>query len=284
MYDRELTVFLTNKKKPKDFHMTPQAATSYHSGATFDRRPWLQGKGDSKELFNKSKMNASAKDWQVLMATEIVAQYLRAHGKIPGLQEAKNFYLGQDSHCCIEGHMPSLIPLSYVEKVIMPPNVWAALPAKTKELFAGHFRKDNFVLMQKPTGARPFDPDVYGAMVHKPTPQMGLIFTLSNNFLHHCFMPAFKKLSTPKFKIRFSAIGANIFIVLSDTDDLKKGTRSHLYHIGLNCDRDCKAWVRKGLSKQDKSLVETAGFNEGRERKMEWLSLSCPASPPHSTQ
>lgn len=282
-----------------DFNMTPHAATSYHSGRTYGHRPWMgqQKTGlRSKPDYDRSKLNGCisklflslmtlalpypslesylfAEEWPVVLAAEIVAQFMVKHKRMPSLDEAKSFYTSHDSHRCIEGHLPSIVPLAFVHKVIMPRAVWDSLSAGTKRLFFKHFPQERKRLLIAPTKP-PFTREVYGRMVRKKErdkERIGLYFTLSDNWARPTVICALPHKNANKIKIQFKALGRDIFVALCSSSDLRKA--SSVYNIALASGQSCTTSIRKGLKKEDKVLASVVNFNQGAHHLQPLVSL-----------
>jgi len=192
------------------------------------------------------------------MATEIVAQFVAQKKSVPTLAQAKLFYDKQDSHFCIEGHLPGLVPLAFVRKVIMPQTTWDTLSAETKTLFDQQFSKDRLLLANtKP----PFSDEVYHEMIGpKIEQQVGFCFALSNNWARPRVLPIIP-FKGPEFTVMFRAYGRDIFVTLSPTWDILNAPA--VYHISLAAGRSCTTAIRKGLKKTAPVLLSVPGFNDG---------------------
>ncbi|CAF1117327.1 unnamed protein product [Adineta steineri] len=122
-----------------DANFTVQAATSYMSGNAFQLRPWLGAAPDAHEerikLFNCSKLNCSIPGYDYAAALELIA-FTSEHFKLTTmnitLDKILERWLNVDSHLTIEGHLPQLIPLSYIDHIYIPQNLYDAL-SKTSQ-------------------------------------------------------------------------------------------------------------------------------------------------------
>jgi hypothetical protein len=126
-----------------DSNFTMQAATMY-TEKTYKARPWINDPGSAEghvKEFNSTKLHCSVPGYDQVAALELMA--------ITGTQkQIMNVDLGSiifrwkqiDGHQVIEGHLPQLIPLSYIEHIYMPKNVFESLPPEAQknaqELFA----------------------------------------------------------------------------------------------------------------------------------------------------
>jgi len=179
------------------------------------------------------------------MANEIVAQFVAQEKNVPTLAQAKLFCDKQDLHFCIEGHLPSLVPLAFVCKVIMPQTTWDILSAETKTLFCQQFSKDRLLANTKP----PFSDEVYHEMIGPKIEQrVGFCFALSNNWSHPRVLPIIP-FKGPEFTLLFT---------LSPTWDLLNAPA--VYHISLAGGTTA---IRKGLKKNAPVLQSVPGFNDG---------------------
>jgi hypothetical protein len=130
-----------------DTFLTPVAALGYHQGwyskhndMKLDRvawtsiaRPWATG---GREDYDASKFHPSARGWATACALEWIARVAQVNGKAPQavtLRDVQNMWRDANSHTAIEAHLPGLVPLDYVEKVLISTAAASALPAGTME-------------------------------------------------------------------------------------------------------------------------------------------------------
>ncbi|RUP49463.1 hypothetical protein BC936DRAFT_142475 [Jimgerdemannia flammicorona] len=98
-----------------------------------NNRPFMPtGKPKSDEAimkFHKSKLHTSCSNWAKAAAADICAQIIETTGKTHiSLNDVKSEWLKRESHFVFEAHLPSLIPFSFVDKIIIP---------KAKDLHGG---------------------------------------------------------------------------------------------------------------------------------------------------
>ena len=140
-----------------DFSMTPTAATTFHStyeywlwfGTAKDHRksgkgpvmrPWDNGSSfqDARSWFNASKINAAIDGWDLVTAAELQAMaslYCNIQGAVThymtfgnnvraggnaNLSHVQQYYLKENSHYVMEGHLPSVVPFDFVERMLIP--------------------------------------------------------------------------------------------------------------------------------------------------------------------
>ncbi|RUP47497.1 hypothetical protein BC936DRAFT_145674 [Jimgerdemannia flammicorona] len=76
---------------------------------------------EAVKKFHNSKLHPSSNDWAKAAAADICAQVMESTGKHQvSLDDVKKEWLKRDSHFVFEAHLPSLIPLSFVDKIIIP--------------------------------------------------------------------------------------------------------------------------------------------------------------------
>ncbi|RUS33618.1 hypothetical protein BC938DRAFT_470878 [Jimgerdemannia flammicorona] len=90
-----------------------------------NNRPFMpKCKAQSEEAvkkFHNSKLHPSCRNWAKAAAADICAQIMETTGKTHlSLNDVKSEWLKRESHFVFEAHLPSLIPLSFVEKIIIP--------------------------------------------------------------------------------------------------------------------------------------------------------------------
>jgi hypothetical protein len=119
-----------------DSNFTMQAATMY-AGKTYNCRPWITDSGSESGhvgQFNSTKLHCSNPGYDYVTALELMA--------ITGTQKSTmNVDLSSiiyrwkqiDSHQVIEAHLPQLIPLSYIEHIYIPKNVFESLSSDAQK-------------------------------------------------------------------------------------------------------------------------------------------------------
>ncbi|CAF0999293.1 unnamed protein product [Didymodactylos carnosus] len=114
-----------------DFNFTMQAGTGFVSRNVYKLRPWLSDPGtDAGHInhFHSTKMHCALDDYEYVTGLELMALAGRDKKTMNvDLNDIIQYYKSCDSHQVIEGHLPQLIPLSYVEQVFMPKNVFDSL-------------------------------------------------------------------------------------------------------------------------------------------------------------
>ncbi|CAF0936731.1 unnamed protein product [Rotaria sordida] len=121
-----------------DANFSIQSATSYASGRAFKWRPWLGNdrgsQNDRINLFHKTKLHASITGYEYATALELIAtisQDLKKKSMNIDLETILNCWLARDSHKNIEGHLPQLIPLDYIEHIYIPQNIFDSFNNET---------------------------------------------------------------------------------------------------------------------------------------------------------
>ena len=121
-----------------DSNFSIQSATSYVSGNCFKWRLWLgDNPGSDSErikLFHKSKLHASIPGYEYATALELIAsvsQDLKKKSMNIDLKTILDHWLKRDSHKNIEGHLPQLIPLDYIDHVYIKQDMFDAFDPET---------------------------------------------------------------------------------------------------------------------------------------------------------
>lgn len=118
-----------------DTFLTPCAAIAYHQGwycaqddMKLDRRAWMgnarpwQEGGGGRDDYNAAKFHPIAKRWSSACALEWIARasgYLKKPLNEITLVDVQMMWKTINSHTAIEGHLPAMIPLDYVDKILI---------------------------------------------------------------------------------------------------------------------------------------------------------------------
>ena len=129
-----------------DSNFSIQAATSYHSGRAFKWRPWLgQKPEDLKErvqLFHTSKLHASIPGYEYVAALELMALAgLKEKTMNVNLTKIFDLWKKSDSHKAIEAHLPTLIPLDYIDHIYMAEETYDSYNKNIKVLIDTFFHQ-----------------------------------------------------------------------------------------------------------------------------------------------
>jgi hypothetical protein len=119
-----------------DSNFTMQAATMYNE-KTYKLRPWIndpRSTGGRIKQFNSTKLHCSVPGYDQVAALELMATTGTQKQTIDvGFDDILFRWKQIDSHQVIEGHLPQLIPLSYIEHIYVPKNVFESLPAAAQK-------------------------------------------------------------------------------------------------------------------------------------------------------
>ena len=110
-----------------------QAATTFRRERAYKWRPWLINPGDAKlraKEFFSSVLHYSVKNYEYAAATELTAITARERKKSSSdicLEQVIGQWMTTDPHSKFEAHLLALIPLSYIDHVYMPDNIFKSL-------------------------------------------------------------------------------------------------------------------------------------------------------------
>ena len=131
-----------------DTNFTIQAATSFVSGSAYQLRPWLGKPPDSREdrvkRYHRSKLNASISGYDYAAALELIALtslYFKRTTMDITLDTILERWLEVDSHLTVEGHLPQLIPLSYIDHIFIPQNLYDSFSNDSHRAIHANFRR-----------------------------------------------------------------------------------------------------------------------------------------------
>jgi hypothetical protein len=120
-------------------------------------------------------------------------------------EDVEQYYLTTDSHKCIEGHLPSLVPLGFVEKIYIPSTTYDQLTQPEKDNLALVFKEKKNWLHLVPTNV---SPELVKNCVYKTTSvKTGFCITLEAKFGKDAVLPCPFK-SDASGKVKFSGTGS----------------------------------------------------------------------------
>ncbi|CAF3890637.1 unnamed protein product, partial [Rotaria magnacalcarata] len=132
-----------------DANFSIQAATSFASGNAFVLRPWLgtdPGSLDERvKLYHQSKLNASVPGYEHAAALELIAFSsfdLKLNTLNIDLDKIFKRWVTVDAHLTVEGHLPQLIPLSYIDHVYIPKNLYESFSDDTHKAINANFKRN----------------------------------------------------------------------------------------------------------------------------------------------
>ncbi|CAF5045329.1 unnamed protein product, partial [Rotaria sp. Silwood1] len=119
-----------------DSNFTMQAATMYKE-KTYNCRPWIKNPGSFSgyiKRFHSTKLHCSIPGYDYITALELKAIIGLKHQTMDvDLSNIIDRYKCVDAHQVIEAHLPQLIPLSYIDHIIMPKNVFESLSPEAQK-------------------------------------------------------------------------------------------------------------------------------------------------------
>ena len=129
-----------------DFSVTCSAATSFRSGRVFEQYPWLGNEATHagrKALFDKMKMNAAQPDFEEVL-TQLITK-MCAKGKNVTLAAFMAWWREQNSHFVLEGHLPAVVSVAAIEKIIIPQDIFDSLTAYQRSALRTWMPDENII-------------------------------------------------------------------------------------------------------------------------------------------
>ncbi|CAF2763646.1 unnamed protein product [Rotaria sp. Silwood2] len=152
-YGDVIIVFKREILHHPDANFCIQAATSFASGSLFTLRPWWgsdPGSLDERvKLYHQAILNASVPGYEYAAALELIAFTsldLKLNSMDIDLDQIHKRWLNVDAHLTVEGHLPRLIPLSYIDHVYMPKNFYDSFSDDVRKAIHANF-KHNFTIV-----------------------------------------------------------------------------------------------------------------------------------------
>ncbi|CAF2098037.1 unnamed protein product [Rotaria magnacalcarata] len=152
-YGDVIIVFKREILHHPDANFCIQAATSFASGSVFTLRPWWgtdPGTLDERvKLYHQAILNASVPGYEYAAALELIAFTsldLKLNSMDIDLDKIHKRWLHVDAHLTVEGHLPRLIPLSYIDHVYMPKNFYDSFSDDVRRAINANFKR-NFTII-----------------------------------------------------------------------------------------------------------------------------------------
>ncbi|CAF0743165.1 unnamed protein product [Adineta steineri] len=155
-----------------DANFSMQAATFYPSGHAYTLRPWLGTAPSSNDQrikqFHEQKLNASVPGYEYATALELIALTSHMFSKTTmdiDLETILQRWIKVDSHQNIEGHLPTLIPLDYIDHIYIPKDIYDSLNSASHRAINAVFK--NSITITEHVGT--ISPPVFNFIPKPPT-------------------------------------------------------------------------------------------------------------------
>ncbi|CAF0972140.1 unnamed protein product [Didymodactylos carnosus] len=137
-YGDIVIIFKAELMRHPDSNFSIQAGTSVHSGSTFEHRRWIKDAGTDDgriQQFHESKLHCSIPGYENAAAAELMAIAGVKDNTIDvSLKKVLEYWNHVDSHKTFEAHLPTLVPLDYIEEIYMPKNVFESLSEDARKV------------------------------------------------------------------------------------------------------------------------------------------------------
>ena len=144
-YGEIIIVFKQEIMFHPDTNFSIQAATSFYSGRTYEKRPWIVDRGTEETRikdFHHSKLHRSIPRCEYAAALELIAATGKDRQSMNiDLNTIRQRCMSVDSHNIFEAHLPQLIPLDYIESVYIPQNIYDSLSPKAQRSARAVFKQ-----------------------------------------------------------------------------------------------------------------------------------------------
>ena len=221
----------------------------------FKFRPWALEKKNvdeySKEervkLFHNSKISASLKDWDVILAKELICKAHNYFSKKKLAFDSNNldnlllFESSVDSHFLFEGHLPPKIPFSFVERIIINDSTYIELKQEEElfKIFNNYVcelgEKGINIVSKKKDPIQEIRKGRLGTYA-EPSPKRGLCFSINSNRRGvSTYLPINPK-DCKKFKLSFEMLGADVLLRFTNKKEEGSSENSFCLIFGFqNC-------------------------------------------------
>ncbi|EFC41644.1 predicted protein [Naegleria gruberi] len=236
-------LFILNRKIMfhPDFNMSLEAATHYvdRPGEASKTNKWRIPPGNnSNSNYENAKLHPAAKNFHKLLAKDMAVYHFKLFGSLPkSVDDLVNTSLHEDPHNVYEGHLPPIVPVSYISHVIMPKKVFDNLSDAEKKVLKVVILKNKADrLIFKDSGHHHLikSQQLWDCKKHKLTEMyLGRLLSFSIMYQYGKFsmLPQLALHSSTKTVIELCIRGKDIGICLSPT---KKADRSNSLFIIIN--------------------------------------------------
>ena len=236
-----------------------------------NRQPWMEEKEEKekeKDHYKKEyvleRFHPMDPRWSLALAKDLICRtcvyknWPKTEGNYDGLdkitlKDVKDFWAQNNPHALVETHLPAVVPLDYVERIVIGKSGISDSEKKklrerlgsVKVIFADDVRDArNIVFSYFETPVPGFDPIFFRETEPKvwPTvqknvkpyrpnkgslsyvqPHCGMSFTLTNQTVQEVFIPATLDENMSDMYIYFIASGSDFFFTLTNAGNLKQG-------------------------------------------------------------
>ncbi|CAF1560009.1 unnamed protein product, partial [Adineta ricciae] len=289
-----------------DSSFSIQSAESFHDDETYRRRSWLgpdpHSTEDRTQQYNKSKLHVSVPGYESAATLELVAtvsQYLHKDGRSVNLDTVLREWPRMPGYKGIETNLPGLIPISYIDQVYIPDNIYHSLDQDTREIIDNTLRGRITTIPRKGTisAVSTTGQDFVNDRLNKQfsqqdedsiaRPLRGFIFTLSpSNFETHTLLPltisqAFAQYRSDRTQssrdnttiIYWQAMGGDMMLTLSsdkdESDKNRTSSRSLICYLARTPDtnkdeyREEVSYLNSGSPSEHETRVSKGAYAAG---------------------
>ena len=226
-----------------DYYMLPNAATlyafgQYHKakykyGPEMNRVAWMGPskpfEGGGREALRTEKFHPIDPRWEEAAAKEFIFQTAQNTGKRPAdvtLPDVVAFWKKSNSHCVIEGHLPSSVTLDYVEYAILQRKAYDELIRAGGDAAAlvreWESRPGFLKIVENAQQAKEENAGYFARCPPRDEPK-GFTFVISGADTKELFMPYRMSETADVVTVRFGALGGKFFATVSNIGDILSG-------------------------------------------------------------
>ncbi|CAF1469346.1 unnamed protein product [Adineta ricciae] len=289
-----------------DSSFSIQSAESFHDDETYRRCPWL-GRDprltqDRTQLYNNCKLHVSVPNYEATATLELVAtvsQYLHKDGRSVNLDTVLREWPRMPGYKGIETNLPGLIPISYIDQVYIPDNIYHLLDQDTREIIDNTLRGRITTIPRKGTSSAvsTSSQDFVNDRLNKQfsqqdedsiaRPLRGFIFILSpSNFETHTLLPLTISQAFAQYRsdhtqtsrdnttiIYWQAMGGDMMLTLSsdkdEPDKNRMSSRSLICYLARTPDtnkdeyREEASYLNSGYPSEHETYVRKEAYAAG---------------------
>eukprot|EP00698_Gefionella_okellyi_P008034 TRINITY_DN1975_c0_g1_i1.p1 TRINITY_DN1975_c0_g1~~TRINITY_DN1975_c0_g1_i1.p1 ORF type:complete len:1151 (-),score=253.40 TRINITY_DN1975_c0_g1_i1:8-3460(-) len=243
-----------------DFCVTATAGTSHSSHSTTAFRPYDKfentglAAGDELQWLDRRRLHPAIPGWDVLCAAEL--QSMAAHNlKLPSkdaatLKHVQQYHAAVNHHFVLHGLLPGVVPLEFVERILIPRAEWDALSPECQQRLSLPPLKHRVTVLDVADPLQTALDKDWIVYRNAATQHSGFCLSLQRLLCHERVIPLCAR-QPDNLRLRFVGRGHHVRLSLSPNTEWTRGRQGEdCYNIAIALTRDGgrthESWIRIG--------------------------------------